>query len=287
MLTALSATAIQQKMNAYATVLDLQPLFTLRDQWANAHANITSLNAQATNSRAQYERSRQLFNDDQNISQKSVQDAQTLMQNDIAKLDAARAMLPRLAATIQQQFGESIAHNVLLPKSDLLQSLQSGQASILRVTLPNTYAAVAPNNVTVQSAQEQALTAQKLSSSPQADPSLQGSPWLYLVPHALPMGSRLTVQLPIPNQTLSGILIPESAVIWYGGQTWAYVRTAPNQFTRRFVPAHNETGQGFIADHSFRAGDVVVTQGAQLLLSEELKPQGISTICKDPPECDD
>jgi len=37
----------------------------------------------------------------------------------------------------------------------------------------------------------------------------------------------------------------------------------------------------------FRAGDDVVIRGAQLLLSEELRPQGITTQCKDPPECDD
>jgi hypothetical protein len=35
------------------------------------------------------------------------------------------------------------------------------------------------------------------------------------------------------------------------------------------------------------AGDQVVIDGAQLLLSEELRPQGIATACKDPPECDD
>jgi hypothetical protein len=37
----------------------------------------------------------------------------------------------------------------------------------------------------------------------------------------------------------------------------------------------------------FRAGDSIVTRGAQLLLSEELKPEGVATACKDPPECDD
>jgi hypothetical protein len=28
-------------------------------------------------------------------------------------------------------------------------------------------------------------------------------------------------------------------------------------------------------------------RGPQLLLSQELRPQGIATACKDPPECDD
>lgn len=53
------------------------------------------------------------------------------------------------------------------------------------------------------------------------------------------------------------------------------------------MPAGNEDDRGFMVTSGFHAGDQIVTQGAQLLLSEELKPQGIATACKDPPECDD
>jgi multidrug efflux system membrane fusion protein len=77
--------------------------------------------------------------------------------------------------------------------------------------------------------------------------------------------------------------------VWYGGQRWVYVRTAPTRFTRRFVAATTTyTGdQGLVVSSGLHAGDQVVIDGAQLLLSEELRPQGIATACKDPPECDD
>lgn len=93
--------------------------------------------------------------------------------------------------------------------------------------------------------------------------------------------------MPTSSEAVSGLLIPAQAVVWYGGQTWAWVRTAPERFTRRYVPAGNEDDRGFMVTSGFHAGDQIVTQGAQLLLSEELKPQGIATACKDPPECDD
>jgi multidrug efflux pump subunit AcrA (membrane-fusion protein) len=82
-------------------------------------------------------------------------------------------------------------------------------------------------------------------------------------------------------------VIPEAAVIWYGGQPWAYVRTAPDRFTRRYVPASSPGDRGFVVTSGFHAGDEVVIHGPQLLLSQELRPQGIATACKDPPECDD
>lgn len=100
-------------------------------------------------------------------------------------------------------------------------------------------------------------------------------------------GTRTSANVPTSSQVNVGLLIPEQAVVWYGGQTWAYVRTAPDRFTRRYVPPAGEGDQGFKVTSEFHAGDLVVTQGAQLLLSEELKPQGIATACKDPPECDE
>jgi hypothetical protein len=91
----------------------------------------------------------------------------------------------------------------------------------------------------------------------------------------------------MPAPASPRLVIPESAVVWNGGQPWAYVQTTPDHFTRRYVSAGDEGEQGFLVNYGFHTGDRVVTQGAQLLLSEELKPQGIATACKDPPECDD
>jgi hypothetical protein len=97
----------------------------------------------------------------------------------------------------------------------------------------------------------------------------------------------MTARLPASDNSPAGLLIPANAVVWYGGQPWAYVRTAPDRFTRRILPSASEVDHGFIVPGGFRADDEVVVRGAQLLLSEELQPRDIATQCKDPPECDD
>ena len=283
----LAAVTERSYVSAYATVIDLQPLYDLRNRRATARADLDTLTAQAGASRAQYERSRILFADDRNISQKSLQDARSAMQADEAKLQSAKAALAGLDATLRQQFGDALANAAAAPASALFERLQSGRAAVLRVTLPASGGDTAPVEIAVQLPDGQPVQAHRLSASALADPAVQGSPWLYVTERMLPAGLHTNANVPMSDRTVSGLLIPTRAVVWYGGQTWAYVRTSPDRFTRRYVSSDDERDQGFVVTSGFRAGEQIVTQGAQLLLSEELKPQGIATACKDPPECDD
>ncbi|TAM00668.1 MAG: metal transporter [Paraburkholderia sp.] len=283
----LAAVTRQSRISADATVIDLQPLFDLRNRLAAARADVDTFTAQAASSRMQYESSRTLFADDRNVSRKSLLAAQSTMQGDEAKLQSARVTLAGLDGTMRQQFGDALANAAAAPVSKLFQRLQSGQSVVLRVTLPSSFAATPPAQIAVDTPDGRTLPAQRLSASPLADPAVQGTPWLYLADATLPANLRTSARVPTSSEALSGLLIPGHAVVWYGGQTWVYVRTAPGHFTRRYVPAGNEGEHGFVVTSGFDAGDQIVTQGAQLLLSEELKPQGIATACKDPPECDD
>ncbi|TAM18726.1 MAG: efflux RND transporter periplasmic adaptor subunit [Pandoraea sp.] len=283
----LAAVTSQSAISADATVIDLQPLFDLRNRLASARADVDTFTAQAASSRTQYQGSRTLYADDRNVSLKSLQAAQSAMQGDDAKLQSARVTLAGLDGAMRQQFGDALANAAAAPGSKLFQRLQSGQAVVLRVTLPASFGMAPPERIAVDTPDDRTVPAQRLSASPLADPAVQGAPWLYVADAALPANLRTSARVPTSSQAVSGLLIPEQAVVWYGGQTWAYVRTAHDRFTRRYVAAGSEGDHGFMVTSGFHAGDPIVTQGAQLLLSEELKPQGIATACKDPPECDD
>jgi len=286
----LGVTNAASARTAFATVIDLQPFFDLRNRLAAARSDFDTLTARAANSRAQFTRSQALFADDQNVSRKSLQDADTTMQTDEAKLRSARATQDGLDAMLRQQYGGALADATTVRSSDLLARLQAGRAAVLRVTLPAGEAGETgepPERITVDAPNGEAVDARRLSISPTADPTIQGESWFYASTRALPGGLRTSAHLPVARQGTASLLIPARAVLWYGGQTWVYVRTAPDRFTRRFVPASNADDRGIAVTTGFHAGDEVVTQGAQLLLSEEQKPQGVATACKDPPECDD
>lgn len=283
----IAASTIRSQYTAYATVVDPQPLFDLRARLAGAQADLGTLTVQAGNSSAQYRRSLSLYDDDRNVSLKALQDARAAMQADEAKLQSARAALQSLLATANAQYGEVLSRAAAAHDAKLLSDIQAGHASIVRITLPTAAGTDAPDRLTVGGTDGQTVAAQKLSASPIADPAVQGRPWFYAAHPALPVGTRTTVNVPTSQAGTPALLIPQDAIVWYGGQTWAYVRIAPNRFARRYVPSSHESDAGFFVTSGFHEGDLVVTHGAQLLLSQELKPQGIATACKDPPECDD
>lgn len=288
----LAVTNVAPTCLAYATVIDLQPLFDLAGRLAAAQADVDTFSAEAGNSHAQYARSRTLFDDDRNISRKSLQDADAAMRAGDAKLHSARATLDALGATLRIQFGDALAGAATGSAPDLLRRLQTGRAAVLRVTLPAGEADEAPPAITADAPDGRAVAAQRLSASPSVDPAVQGEPWLYVTTRAFPAGMRTSAHIPATRKpAAASLVIPRRAVLWYGGQTWAYVKTAPDRFVRRLVraaPTSNDDDRGdVVVTDGFHAGDEVVTEGAQLLLSEELKPQGIATVCKDPPECDD
>lgn len=279
------AAAVSQRQ-AYVTVLDLQPLFDLHSRLSAARADRTSAQAQTDTAKAQYERDRTLFSDNRNISLKALQNDSAAMQAAQAKLGSAIAAQHALEITLQQQYGEPIAVAAAMPASSLLSSLAEGQSILLRVTLPIDDKTTAPATITIDAPDGKAIPAQQVSVSMQGDPAIQGKSYLYVAKAFLPTGIHTIAHFP-SGKVSSGLLIPGNAIVWYGGQSWAYIRTAPDRFTRRYVPSTADTGHGLIVTTGFHAGDQVVIQGAQLLLSEELRPKSIATQCKDPPECDD
>lgn len=285
--TRLASVSYVPTHQAYATVIDLKPFFDLSNRMAAARADVKTLTVQVAASRTQYDRSRTLFADDRNVSRKSLQGADTAMRIDDAKLESAQAAFKGLAAAVRAQFGDALERAAEEPASDLLRRLQGGQASVVRISLSANDDAPPPGRVTIDWPGGSPVTALKLSASPAADSLMPGDPWLYVAQQAIPAGTHAVASVPSSHGEISALIVPQRAIVWYGGQTWAYVRTASDRFTRRHVSSADRVGDGFTVRSGFRAGDQVVTQGAQLLLSEELKPQGVATVCKDPPECDD
>lgn len=69
-----------------------------------------------------------------------------------------------------------------------------------------------------------------------------------------------------------GVVIPQSALIVFAGETWCYVETSPQKFERRKVPLTSPVADGYLVDSGFAAGTKVVVRGASTLLSREAGP---------------
>ena len=87
----------------------------------------------------------------------------------------------------------------------------------------------------------------------------------------LRIGMRLHVWLPGTGYSGQGIGIPDSAIVWYAGEAWAYVQTDAETFSRRNLETEADMGSGWLVNKHFQPGERIVISGAQTLLSEEFK----------------
>lgn len=283
---ALVSAESRPEMTAYGTVMDLQPLLDLRTRYGAAIAEAEAARAAAAASGQEYQRDQILYRDNQNVALKVLQAATASFRADQSKAEAADLAVQNIRSAALQQFGETLARWSLDLHSSEFARLASHQGVLLRVTLPLGDSVVAPGRIEVDAGDNRRLPAHLVSTSAQSDPAVQGNAFIYRAAASIAAGTRVAAYLPRSAATTPGVFIPGSAVVWYGGQPWAYVQMSADHFGRTPVAEQFPLNNGYVATHGFLPGTRVVVSGAQLLLSEELRPQaGSSSACKDP-ECD-
>lgn len=269
---ALTTAARQSVRAAHGTVLDLQPLLDLQMRAATARADAETAKAALQASKAEFDRVRRLHGDDGNMSLKAVQTAQAAYRSDQAKSDLASAVLKNVQASAVSQFGPVLARWALDPESGAFQPFANREAAIVRVALPSTGKSSAPSTIQLAAEGFPSMEASLIGTAAQADPSIPGRAYLYRTASALPANAHLLASVPLAGAKDKGMLIPESAVVWYGGQPWAFVRVEEDRFERRAIPVqHAMSDAGYIVHDGFEKEDQVVVTGAQLLLSEEFR----------------
>ena len=281
----LSSTNDQTEIAAYGTVLDLQPLIDLRARYAAGLADADTASATLAASRQEYQRSRVLYQDNQNVSLKSYQAAQAAYRSDQARTEATALNLQNIQAEMRQQFGATLGGWALDYRSPAFARLLNRQEVLLRITMPLDDGIAAPTRIKIGANDKRRLSADLVSPSPQSDPTIQGNAFIYRTAAPLASGTRIAAYLPTAKQAARGILIPASAIVWYGGQPWAYVQMNAERFGRYPVAQQSPMQGGFFVTQDFKPEQHIVVSGAQLLLSEELKPPPGGSGCKDP-ECD-
>ena len=72
------------------------------------------------------------------------------------------------------------------------------------------------------------------------------------------------------SRKLEGVEIPSDSVVRYAGKSWIYLQTQSDEFERRNISENFPTSAGFFTTELIK-DTIIVTEGAQTLLSEELK----------------
>ena len=117
-------------------------------------------------------------------------------------------------------------------------------------------------------------TARLIGVAAKTDPRVPGRGAYYAVPAASGFvpGMNVTAQLTTGGNS-PAVTVPAAAVVDWQGKAWIYRRRSDGAFVRTGIAADQRDAAGNYIVRDLAPGTPVVTQGAQLLLSEELRSQ--------------
>ena len=259
-----------EEIRAFATVVELQALADLRSRYSSALADAERARASLEASRREYERLKLLYQDEQNVSAKSLEAAEATLRSAEATAQAAATPLRIMAATGRQDWG-SVVGSWIVEGSPAFGRLLNSQDVLIQATLPPDISIpIVPKRGFVQVGDGPRISARVVSAAGRTDPRVQGMSYFLVAPagSGLVPGMSVTALLPA-GKVLTGSSVPESAVVWWQGSAWVYLQTGPNTFERREIPVDGGTIRYVVP--GLPAGARVVTGGAQSLLSEELR----------------
>ncbi|HEX8172274.1 MAG TPA: hypothetical protein VF824_17190 [Thermoanaerobaculia bacterium] len=264
------STARATAVNALGTVLDVRELIDARGQLLAARAQAENANARLASDRAEVSRLRLLNADDKNVSDRVLQEAEAQLRADEAAARAASATISAASESLVHRWGRAAAADAAGSGREVSR-LAGGDDALVEVGMPLGVAAPPPS-LRMTAANGAAVTASLLGPMSVADARFAGRSWLYLARDAS-LAAGTTLQAPLESHAATGAFVPASAVVYDSGRAWIFVKNG-SRYRKTPLSVDAPVSGGYF-DPSIAAGTLVVTRGAQQLLSEEARPKEI------------
>jgi hypothetical protein len=266
--------SMRARLRGTAVVLAAGSLAASRNGYVAAQTKLERDRVALDVSRVQYERVKTLYEQNQNMSLKSMQDADAVYRSNQAQVTADAQDAALQLDTVRQQWGATVTGWVRANSAELAAALEQREF-LVQVILPPEEVARPPEILLLEAPGKRLTRARYLSPMPQVNPQVQGISFLYAVAGepGLAAGMNLAVLVPV-GRALRGTVVPASAVVWWQGAAWVYQATSPVTFERREASTGNPVPGGyFVPGAAFPPGTKLVVAGAQALLSEEFRSQ--------------
>lgn len=263
---------MRAQVQGFAVVLGVADLVNARNSYfAAAQTQLTRDRANLDAARIEYQRVKKLYDEDQNMSLKATQDAETAYRNAQARLSTDLQDGRLQLDVVRQRWGNTVTEWVE-NNSPVLESVLEQKDCLVQVTFPPGEVAGPPRTLSLELPGHHVAAARLVSALPQVSTQIQSPNFLYIAPESggLAVGANLVALVPV-GRVSRGSVVPESAIVWWQGQAWVYEQTAPGAFARRAVPVNNPVNGGyFVPVSAIPPGSRLVTTGASALLSQEL-----------------
>lgn len=278
----LEETKTNQKKLNYGIVQNISTLISAKANFTKVNYSIKKLKNQIKNEKKHLKALIILNEDNKNVSDLAINKKQIEISDLNNQVNIHENEKVNIMSLVQQQWGEVFVA-ILKNTNDPLNKLLSNQNQLVSLSITQIEReALPPQNIviipSISSASE--IKAKYLSPSPIVNQSIVGKNFFYLTNNSkLIVGERVSAYISKFNDKKKYLLVPNSSVVWSNGQPWAFIRIKENgNFVRRSLQGMREAENGsengwIVPDDKIKIDDEIVTNGAQLLLSEEFKYQ--------------
>jgi hypothetical protein len=256
---------------------------------AQAQQSLAEAEADLEIAKKELERARVLNAEEKSVSDRAVEEADARTKADEAKRNGARrelevaqgALSGRSIAPYRLRLADAAEVSEVLARPGeqveagavLLRTARFDPA-LVRVELPIGETVDRPERATVVAASraDRSLEATFVAVAPTSE--TQGTALLFRVsaPDSnLRPGEAVTAWIERGGDSVSGLVVPRSAVVRHAGKSWIYVRKDEETFAREELATDRPLPEGWLAAEKEAKGPIqVAVEGAQSLLSAEL-----------------
>lgn len=219
---------------------------------------------------AEYSKDKLLrFKNSDGLAQQELFDAERQSLND-------ETHLLLLESRLKQTWGEQAPFLNSEERKILISYLSLGSKALVRLDIPEVLNEKIKNITILPLHGEQEKKVDLYWGSPAGNQFMTGVSYFGIIETApgLKPGDRGRFFAERKN-TKTGVIIPESSIIIFGGQSWCYVEINKEKFERRIVSLDIPVKGGYLvpAGSDFQPGMRVVVRGASVLLSREANPK--------------
>jgi hypothetical protein len=256
---ALETASVPRVWAATAQVLDAAPLIGLA-------GDLRAAQAASAGSRHELERSERLYAAESNVSLRTVESARAQAITDEGHVGALKAQLAASWGRVLANMGDA-------PRDRLMGELAAGHIVLLRAETRRVDSG-SPHFTRARVsliAGGRSWNADVLGPAAPATTPAVGDLYLLSAPAApgLEVGRALTAQLQDASEVLHGVKVPLSAVLRWQGSDWVFIETSANHFARRRIVPEEWLDDGCLVGDALRAGERIVTVGAEVLLAAD------------------
>ena len=265
------------RLTANGTVVDIRPLLVHRGTCLAAVHEVERARTHLTIARREFQRLSALNADGGSIAMKRVEEAEAQVRLDRVAVTSAESRRDTLIGEARQGWGPVVAAWLLDAEASDIQALIDGESVLVHAVMP--IGEALPGDLTdVRLSTARGATGERpasyVSAAPYTDPLIQGESHFFRADASgLRAGMRIILHLPLGTAPRRGVIVPDSAVVWALGQSWAYLALDDEHFARIHVATDIERPGGWFVADGIAPGERIVVTGAQTLYAEEFRWQ--------------